>query len=83
MLEELYEKVDGSTNTNLFEDENFTNHLDDHSYIYNASNLTEYSEHVVEYIAGFIVFKLNNILKCQDCLSVLPGNFKKKLMNWL
>ena len=54
------------------------NHLDEHSYVYNASNLTENSVHVVEYIAGFIVFKLNNILKCQDCLSVLLGNFKKK-----
>lgn len=48
--------------------------LQDHDYIFNSRNLTEYTENVVEYIAGFIVRHLNKKLNCEICLSALQGS---------
>lgn len=43
--------------------------LNDHDYLFNPSQLTEYTRHVIKYIGGFIVHKLNKILKCNLCLN--------------
>lgn len=45
--------------------------LKDHNYAFDPSRLSEYSTHVVEYIAGWVVRKLNMELKCEDCLAAI------------
>lgn len=43
------------------------------AYRMNTNTLTEYAENVVEYIAGFIVYKLQKSLHCTHCLSALES----------
>lgn len=45
--------------------------MEDHDYLADPSRLTEYSKHVVTYIAGFIASKLTKELHCEDCLTSL------------
>ena len=75
MLNDDDEAIDKCCCNNIDNEYNKTI-LDDHSYIYDPTRLTEYTSHGVEYIAGFIVFNLKKILKCPDCLAILNGEFK-------
>lgn len=51
----------------------FTN-LNEHNYMFNPNNLSEYTKHIIEYIGGHLVYKLHSQLNCQDCLSLLGGD---------
>lgn len=44
--------------------------LEEHGY---ASNTNRIHTHVVEYIAGFVVFKLCKELECDECISAGQG----------
>lgn len=48
--------------------------LQEHDYLLNPSSLNIYCKKIVEYIAGFIVFRLQKSLRCSDCIAVLQGN---------
>lgn len=54
--------------------------LNEHDYIFNPTRLTEFSIHVVKYIAGFVVFKLNQKLKCIECVQALEGAYCASLL---
>lgn len=49
--------------------------LNEHNYVSHPCKLTDYTKHIVNYIAGFVVFKINKSLQSSDCLSALQGNF--------
>ena len=44
----------------------------------NLPKLSEYSEYVVEFIAGFVAQRLRKSLKCVVCIGALIGNFDAK-----
>lgn len=69
------EDVRNTHNDNFLtlEDESF---LLENEYILNYT-LSNFTEHVVKYIAGFVVFKLNKTIKCQHCLAALQGDFDR------
>lgn len=48
--------------------------LEDHDYLLNPISLNIYCKKIVEYIAGFIVFRLQKSLRCSDCIAALQGN---------
>ena len=45
----------------------------DHDYVYvpKQSHLSRCSQKIVAYIAGFVVFKLKQLIQCEDCVSSL------------
>lgn len=47
--------------------------MTDHDYVPSPSSLTEYSENVVVYIAGYVVKKLKHVM-CSECVPSLFGN---------
>lgn len=47
-----------------------------HHGMMNPTSLNIYCEKIVEYIAGFIVFKLKKRLHCLDCLAAIEGNLE-------
>lgn len=49
--------------------------LDDHGYASDPAKLTDYARHVIEYIAGFVVFKICQTLHCTQCTEALQGDF--------
>jgi len=51
----------------------------DHDYFFTNTTLSQYSEEVIIYIAGFVSRKLGNTLACEFCVGVLFGQ-KKNLM---
>ncbi|KAL4718703.1 hypothetical protein ACJJTC_011322, partial [Scirpophaga incertulas] len=50
--------------------------MKDHDYLSDPSILTEFSKHIIIYIAGFIVSKLKKELHCEECISVIICNTK-------
>lgn len=44
--------------------------LIDHDYLLNPCQLTEFTKHIVVYIAGFIVYFLNKRIDCTECLAL-------------
>lgn len=46
----------------------------DHDYIFSPSSMSEYSQHVVHYISGFVVKSLKGSLKCEKCIQSLENN---------
>ena len=46
----------------------------DYWFFPDFSKLSEPSQHIVSYIAGFVVFKLRNLLKCDACISSLESS---------
>lgn len=54
----------------------------DHEYLVNSVVLTEFSEQVVTYIAGFVIRHLQKIIKCVICVGALSGN-KANFLNSL
>lgn len=54
--------------------------LDQHKSLFDASVNSEYVKYVVDYIAGFVVYKLNKKLQCVECLSILEGDFDPKTL---
>lgn len=51
----------------------------DHSYVPDKAHLSACSEKIVAYIAEFVVFKLENSLQCEKCVSSLFGSENNKL----
>lgn len=51
----------------------------DHDYFFTNTTLSQYSEEVVIYIAGFVSRKLGRSLACESCVGVLFGH-KENLM---
>lgn len=47
--------------------------LFDHDYIQSWWNLSSFTEKVVEYIAGFVVFKIRKVVDCNVCKGLLIG----------
>lgn len=45
--------------------------MKDHDYLTDPTILTEFSKHIITYIAGFIVSKLNKELHCEECVSAI------------
>lgn len=43
----------------------------DHDYLADPTRLTFYAKEVITYIGGFVVRRLRNVLKCEDCLVAL------------
>lgn len=43
----------------------------DHDYLADPSRLTEFAKQIIIYIAGFVVQRLEQQIKCSECLSVL------------
>lgn len=63
---------DSSTRSRLLDvDDNSC--CSDHDYVYvpKQAHLSRCSEKIVAYIAGFVVFKLKNLIQCEDCISSL------------
>lgn len=56
------------------------NAFNDHDYMFDPSNINEYTTHVVKYIAGYIVFKLEKLLKCKDCIKSLQGSYSSNTL---
>lgn len=54
----------------------------DHEYIMNSNIISECSQQIVVYIAGFVVFKLQKTIKCEQCIVALQGN-KENFLNSL
>lgn len=65
MLDNIQDESDG------FNEQAF---LLDHDYLLSPSSLSIYCRKVVEYVAGFIVFRLQKALQCLDCLAAIEGN---------
>lgn len=51
--------------------------ISDHNYISDIREITEFSSHIIEYIAGYIVRKFKTTLLCDNCLIVLVAQTKK------
>lgn len=64
---------------------NFDNNLEDieHNYYKQLSSISEYSEEVIKYIAGFVIKKIANKLKCEPCVGGLVGNKENFLNSFL
>lgn len=45
--------------------------VEDHTYVKRLELISECSEHIVTYIAGFVVHKLVKILHCETCIGAL------------
>lgn len=45
--------------------------ISDHNYLPNATDISEFSENVIEYIAGYIVKQLRKTLHCEECIDAL------------
>lgn len=43
----------------------------DHNYLTNVTEISEFSNNIIEYIAGYIVKQLQKKLYCEECLRVL------------
>lgn len=55
--------------------------LKDHDYLFcNRSKFSNFSLECIIYIAGFLVHKVNNKVKCNICISTLLGS-KENLCN--
>lgn len=50
--------------------------MKDHDYLTDPSILTEFSKHIIVYIAGFVVSKQKKELQCEDCVSAIISNNK-------
>lgn len=50
--------------------------MKDHDYLTDPSLLTEFSKHVIVYIAGFVVSKLKKELSCEECVSAIISDTK-------
>lgn len=48
----------------------------DHTYVRNASVLSEFSSTVICYIAGFVVFSIQVQVKSEECYKALQGSSK-------
>lgn len=55
---------------------------DDHSYMNDPGQLTEYVEEVIYYISGFVVKNLQKQIVCEDCLTALKGTKKVSLTSF-
>ena len=57
------------------EEETIISLLEDHEYMQaNEPMMSEFSEQVVIYIAGFVTRKLQNTVKCETCVCALRGD---------
>jgi len=80
-----------STNINsddVVEEENLQNinsFIMDHDYIMSHSNysFSQFSKGIIIYIAGFVVYKLTNTLKCDTCNYALCATDKECFLNSL
>lgn len=54
------------------------NLANDHNYIPDVREMTEYSLNIIEYIAGYIVMQLKKKLICDICISALTTNSDEK-----
>ncbi|CAH2101072.1 unnamed protein product [Euphydryas editha] len=50
----------------------------DHDYLADPTRLTEFSQKVIIYIAGFVIKSLEGQIKCEQCISSLHTNEKMK-----
>jgi len=59
--------------------------IHDHSYIVgqNTFEFSEFSKEVIIYISGFVVHKLNSVIKCKICVSSLFSYNKQHFLNSL
>lgn len=48
------------------------------NYIPDVREITEFSNNVVEYIAGYVVMQLKKKLICEICISALTANSDRK-----
>lgn len=48
--------------------------LNDHDYMFQYNNLSQYKFEIIKYISGFVKKKLQASLKCEHCIDVLQGN---------
>jgi len=51
--------------------EDFNDIPEDHDYVLGAETITEFSEAIVEYVAGFVARRLTKALKCSACTTAL------------
>lgn len=65
----------GIPNDETFETKQATDQDDDDDYTYlpSSHHLSLCSSNIVAYIAGFVVFKLEKLLKCETCINALTG----------
>lgn len=65
--------------------ENINSFIMDHDYIGNNSeySISQFSKEIIIYIAGFVVYKLSNSLKCEECKRALAAVKKDCFLNSL
>lgn len=56
---------------NYNETDDLTNLINDHSYILDVREMSEFSKNISEYIAGYIVMQLKKKLHCDNCIDAL------------
>lgn len=56
---------------NYDKSDDLTNMINDHSYISDFREISEFSINVTEYIAGYVVMQLKKKLHCEDCVNAL------------
>jgi len=62
-----------NTNPNIVNNETVDQFqvISDHNYLPNYCNISEFSENVIEYIAGYVVKQLRKKLHCEECIDAL------------
>lgn len=62
---------DDDVEDNYDELDNLTNFMNDHSYMLDVREISEFSTNVIQYIAGYVVIQLKKKLRCEDCINAL------------
>lgn len=52
---------------------NFSAFLNDHAYLCDIREISQFSNNIIEYIAGYVIKQLKISLRCEDCINVLIG----------
>lgn len=67
----------------LITENDFQESLDDHQYIFDAGSLSECSQQIIHFVAGFVSRKLSSKLKCLDCIAALIESNPPNSLNFI